>query len=135
MHLVYLKTSHSTHTFFQLYKLMTTKSHACDMHSTLRLLLYIWVHSSMNSLSFLLLRPGLCFIIYLIKHKVYCVYKYPTGLVGKDCKQERVCSRLSCSGFVMQIYSTIKGDLEVFDDVFTVYMYSKRKNRLVFRTK
>lgn len=40
----------------------------------------------MNYLSLLLFRPCLCCIIYLIKHKVYSIYKYTAGLVGTDRK-------------------------------------------------
>lgn len=42
---------------------------------------YIYgLHLSMNYLSLLLLGPWLCFIIYLVMHKVYCIYKYTAGL-------------------------------------------------------
>lgn len=51
---------------------------------------YIYgLHSSMNYLSLLLFRPCLCFIIYLIEHKVYSIYKYTAGPVGIDGNRER----------------------------------------------
>lgn len=43
----------------------------------------------MNYLSLWLFRPCLCFIIYLIKHKVYSFYKYAAGLVGMDGNRDR----------------------------------------------
>lgn len=46
----------------------------------------------MNYLSPLLFRPCLCFIIYLLKHKVYSVYKYTAGLVGMERHRGKRCS-------------------------------------------
>lgn len=68
-----------------------------DMHNilkALRLLIYstIWIHSSMNYLSLLLFRQCPCFIIYLIKHKVYCIYKYTTGMAGMGRIEKKNCA-------------------------------------------
>lgn len=76
-----------------LHKLIISKINV-DIHNTLkalRLLIY-GLHSSMNYLSLLLFGPCLCFIIYLMKHKVYCIYKYTAGLVGMDCNRGKGCA-------------------------------------------
>lgn len=66
----------------------------------------------MNHLSPLLFRPCLCFIIYLIKHKVYSVYKYTAGLVGMERHRKRgavaanPCTRAharTCGGAITQL--------------------------------